>query len=530
MAVAVSVVHQIRGGDARELTGEISGVKLSQAAVGGFGSAEFSMAGDKRNRLGYLGIIKFFHGSSLLWEGQLEDQGVTFDESTRTTHVRAFGLRRKFDETSVRRIWSKRDHNWRVLPVGVNAKGTSTPAVTVSSHLPVSVGTFDVTDSSKLGIRVTGDGTLVGSGVFEGGIAEVVLPSGLSIQRLICTVLLAGANTANLIAYVAFLKFGTGTAVADSSSGTGTFNVNVGGSGSADVVHLGAFTAASCTPAATDRVDLTDIRILGTSLTEDVAGGYYGGTILRDLVSLCPDLTPGIIEDGSDFTIQAIERSIRNTAASVVSEVAGYYTREWAVWEDGRFDWKTRNLDEAQWIVQLSDLDGLNLDASVDDLARTVYVLYTDAASGLDAEASASSTDQRNPYFRQGKTKDTIVSPGFPMTANTSAQLASRIAGDAGARPSVGGTCVIAADRMIRNAVGEPKPAALIRAGENISFPELPKTDVMLRGRDGETLFHIASVELDVDNNTVTITLEGQQRRTDVILARLAAATRVLTG
>jgi hypothetical protein len=69
-----------------------------------------------------------------------------------------------------------------------------------------------------------------------------------------------------------------------------------------------------------------------------------------------------------------------------------------------------------------------------------------------------------------------------------------------------------------------------MRGGDNIVFPELPKTDVLLQGRDGETLFHIVDVELDVDANKITLTLEGQQRRTDVILARLAAATRVLTG
>src|SRR5206468_1529990 len=107
---------------------------------------------------------------------------------------------------------------------------------------------------------------------------------------------------------------------------------------------------------------------------------------------------------------------------SVVDEVVGYYTREWAVWEDGRFDWKTRNLDEPQVVIPVAQLTDLELNATVDGVARTVYVQYTDAASGKDLEASASSTDQRNPYVRQARTKDVVVQPGFPMTANTSSQ------------------------------------------------------------------------------------------------------------
>jgi len=71
--------------------------------------------------------------------------------------------------------------------------------------------------------------------------------------------------------------------------------------------------------------------------SEDSAGGVYGGTVLRDLVALCPDLRVGTIEDGSDFTITALERFTRATIRSVVDEVAGYYGREWGVWEFGRF-------------------------------------------------------------------------------------------------------------------------------------------------------------------------------------------------
>lgn len=522
MAIPVTVVHQVPGGAAVELTAKISGVKLSNAAVGGFGSAEFNATGDIRKQLGYLGKVSFYLGSSLLWEGQLEDKGISFDETTRTTSVRAFGLRRKLDETSTRRIWSKRDIQWVDSITGVS--GT----VNRTRNLGIGSGNFDPTNLTRKGVNVTGQSPATALAANDGLWQEFQLPLGATVQKLLGTLTLSGANTGvgKLAAFVHSLD-ASGVVTAATFTASATLNQAITG---AQIVRVGGYAAGAVTPGVTDLIQFEDLRLLGTSIAEDASGGFYGGTILRDLVALMPELSIGMIEDGSDYTIQAIERAVRNSVASVVSEVTGYYTREWAVWEGGRFDWKTRNLDEAQWIVKLADLTSCELDASIDDLARTVYVLYTDAASGLDAEASATATDQRNPYVRQAKTKDMLVTPGFPMTANTSAQLATRIVGDAGLRPSVGGTCTIPATRLLGNAVGAARPAALIRAGENVSFPELPKTDVMLKGRDGETLFHVANVALDVDRNLVTLTLEGQQRRTDVILARLAAATRVLTG
>lgn len=489
------------------------------------------MAGDQRNRLGYLGMVRFYHGSSLLWEGQLEDKGASFDAKTRTTHARAFGLRRKLDETSVRRIWAKRDLGWSTPPVGAGGKLATTAGLDINrttTGFAAAFGAVVPTDLSQNGINFAGNGVSVATQFGEA--FDFIVPSGLTLQRILGTATAGGAFASGPLDLLAFTGYTTDGSTWSSNDfvGSGSLNASVA---NAIRLRIGVYNqAGALTPTSADTWRLTDIRVLGTALTEDISGGFYGGTILRDLVALCPELNVGLIEDGSDYTIQAIERSVRDAATSVVTEVAGYYAREWAVWEDGRFDWKTRNLDEPQWIAKLTDIDALELDASVDNLARTVYVLYTDAASGLDAEASATATDQRNPYVRQAKTKDLLVTPGFPMTANTSAQLAATIAADAGARPSVGGQCVLAADKLLTNAVGTARPAALIRGGDNIVFPELPKTDVLLQGRDGETLFHIASVELDVDANKITLTLEGQQRRTDVILARLAAATRVLTG
>lgn len=518
----VTVVHMPAGGQAVELTPIVGTVRFDTAAVGGFGSMEASLPGDARKRLGYLGITRIFYGSALLWEGQLEDVAINLAGGDLSTKIRCFGLRRLLEETTVRRIWSKRDLDWQPVPVG---RGGTLGSTYTAADVTVSTGSVEPTDLSLNGVKVAGNAASVAASA--GGAAQYIAPSGVTLVKILADWVRAGSASFQGL-------------VGSSSDGSAwTYNLLSGSAtvaqalvASAAQVRLGwaNTTAGALTPAATDYGRFTNIRLLGTSIDEDAAGGFYGGTILRDLIALVPGLGVGQIDDGSDFTIQVLERAVRDSALSVVQEVAGYYTREWAVWQDGAFDWRTRNLDEPQWIIPLNSLDSLELQGTTDTIARVVYVLYSDAASGLGAEASATSSSPTNPYVRQGKTKDVLVQPGFPMTSNTSAQLASTLATDVGQRPAVTASLSIKATRILANAVGDARPAAMIRGGDNIVIPDLPKTDPFLQGRDGETLFHVASSDVDLTNGTVTLELEGQQSRQSVILARLAAVTRTLTG
>jgi hypothetical protein len=77
---------------------------------------------------------------------------------------------------------------------------------------------------------------------------------------------------------------------------------------------------------------------------------------------------------------------------------------------------------------------------------------------------------------------------------------------------------------------GGPTPAFLIRAGQNILIADAPKFDPFQIGPDNETLFHIVSVTADLGSGNVTLQLGGFATPSDVIIARLAAVTRVLTG
>lgn len=514
---------------AKEITPLEDTASWSTVAVGGFADATFQLPGPPqqwRRALPYLSVVQIMYGTELVWEGQVEDLVLSVSGGQSTTTVQCFGRQRLLTETTVRRIWSKRDLNWAETAGGLGASLTS--GVT-KADLRIDIGQYDQTDLTKNGVQVSGNGVTVAPA--GGQCADLRLP--IAVSRFMCDYIVSGANfTGGSFAASVFGSADGSTFSSGVAATTASGAMNAALPAGTVVIRIFVFNniGGSITPTATDQAQFNNFRILGSTLTEDAPGGFYGGSILNDLVALIPGLTPGIIESGSDYTIQAIERSVRDTALSVVQEVASYYSREWAVWENGRLDWRSLAPDP-EWIIALADCDSANLDGSLDGIARTTYVLYTDAASGLDAEASAASTEQTNPYYKQGRTKDVIVEPGVPMTANTSAQLAAIVNSESSKYVPVTGTLTLDAKRLVTAAKGGIEPAYTIRAGQDVLIPDLPRDDLFLpQGRDMQTLFHIASVEVSLPDQKVTLTLQGQTKRADVLIARLAAATRTLTG
>ncbi|MCL4836461.1 MAG: hypothetical protein KJ058_00660, partial [Thermoanaerobaculia bacterium] len=388
-------------------------------------------------------------------------------------------------------------------------------------------GAYDENDLTKHGVRISGtaDTYSLGSGSLFAGSWDL---DGITLTRLLGTYARAGsANWRPLIWWRDATTYNEATLAS-----TGAFDVGLTSPNPNMYLLVGARVTASIDPSVSDYLELYNLRALGQGVTaEDASGGLYGGTILRDLLTLTPDLAAGIIEDGTDFLIQNITRDQRSSVLSAIEEVAGYYSREWGVWENRRFHWRTPNLDEPQWIATLPQLSGLNLRGSADGIAATTYLLYTNAANNnTPTEASAATTDQRNPWVKTGATRDAAIAASFPMTPASAAQLAAKIANTEHRWPAITGTITIPADTPITHAQHGKRPAWQIRAGENIRIPDLPATDVHAAGRDGETFFHIVTCDTSLADNTVTLELEGQTRRGDVLLARLAAATRVVTG
>lgn len=518
-------------------------VKLTTAAIGGFGNCSFAVYGDQRRLFPPAATIRIYFGTFLVWEGRVEDWDLGPADQPSTTTINCFGFSRLLTDNTTRRIWSLRDLGWGEAPVGSGADLGG--GFIKDTGLLVATGQFDPTDLSKFGVQVVGN--LVAVSPSHANVADIFLPPGMTAARLMCDYALTGANvdSTHLSGVLIYTADGV-TFTPAGINGTGSLNATVP---SARLIRLGMYnnSGAPITATSTDLARYWNMRLLGTSLTEDAAGGYYGDTILKDLLSLLPvipnavgfplpALGQGVIERGSDFTIPSLERRVRGTLKSVVDEVAGYYTREWAVWDGPNFHWTTPNLDEPQWIIEPQQLQpGTRLSGSIDDLAKTVYVTYTNALgsqeTAVENEQSASSTDQRNPLVRAGMTKDRIVAAPTVMTDNTALLFAQVLAAQE-VYPPVTGTLVLNATDLIRNTVGSNMPAAVMRAGANVYLPGMPRFDSAFaqRGRDGETLFHIVGTELDMETGLITLELEGQGRQIDVITARLAAATRVATG
>jgi hypothetical protein len=518
-----------------DLTPIAETLRWATAAVGGFADAGFALEGDRRRDLSVLGMVRISIGAQLLWEGQVEDTVLRLSDTGFTTEVSCYGLRRRLEQTSVKRIWVKRDMSWTSILQGfpafllpgasINPQNQATSGGAGASG----IGQYDVSDLTKFGLRFEfASGASLANN--QGIGMELILP-GVTLTALLFTYAGSG-NEANSI-----IKGLVGASAGGASWASTDYNAN------------GNYTLSL--PASCDRVrvcqywnhvlftttsiidtDFYNLRFLGATTTEDGGGpGLYGGTILRDLISLVPELSVGVIDDGSDFLIDQMDRAVRDTALSVFEETSGYYPqREWGVWEDGRTDWTTRNLDEPQWLLTVQDLAALELTSSIDSLVKTVYLSYVEVPTFTSKEATAVSVDQRNPYVKSGKTKDAVVSVPFVMTSATSQQLATVLARLQGGYIPASGTVTVAPTTRLSDAVGTRKPACMIRAGENIVISDLPKTAPLDQGRDGETLFHVATCETSFEENKVTLTVESLDRRSDVLLARLAAATRSVGG
>jgi hypothetical protein len=505
-------------------------LRWATAAVGGFADAGFTLEGDRRRDLSVLGMVRISLETQLLWEGQVEDTVLRLGEDGFRTEVSCYGLRRRLEQTSTQRVYVKRDlSNWnnpKTVAAGqelFTGGGVSVlSAVDTDGTVYSLTGQYDVSDLTKYGVELFG-GPAIGPG--QGIAAEIILAGVGALSVLLGTVATGAPTT-----YHGVVGSSNGGASWTSSDvGTSTFSTSL--AVGTDRLRVAAKNISGSAGAPGIVIEFNNMRLLGAITTEDASGGLYGGTILRDLISLIPDLTVGLIDGGSDFTINQLDRSIRDTALSVVEEVNGYYqSLEWGVWEDGRFDWVRRNLDEPQWLLTVADLAGLELTSSIDSLVKNVYLSYVEVPTFTSKEATAVSTDQRNPYVKNGKTKDVVVNVPFVMTTSTSQQLATVLARLQGGYIPASGTVTLPPTSQITNSVGTRKPACMIRGGDNIVISDLPKSDAFAPGRDGETLFHVAGCETNFEENKVTLTVESLDRRSDVLLARLAAATRTIGG
>lgn len=530
-----TVVVTPASGQAFDVTEFISNLRFSSLVPGGFGSCSFNVdtneLKDWLGKLPKLSEVRVTDGSEVLWDGRLEDHAIRIGNNNTQLGVSAFGNQRLLTDHSFRRIWIMKNIPWTPVP-GLSGNLTAQALSYQPQHInSISIGNFDETDLTRIGIKFKATSSAAVPDGTANGVWWLLDDDEPEFWFL-------GIKTDG-VSDTSITRLGVRTSV---DGVTWTTKLDVAGSDPAvlNVVVLADLTTLTATarylqvifcydsPAATANGEATfeDITLVGVPITFDTGVGYYGGTILEDCVDQTPGLIAGNIESGSDFVVQELHRVQRATIRSVVDEVAAYYLAEWGVWEDSRFDWVTPRLDEKQWTVASGDCVGIDLDFVVEGMARTTYVSYTNVATSLQTEESATSTSEANPFAKLGRDRDQLIQLGFPSTAIAAQRIADLLAYLDNEYPSVTGRIVLPCDLQIHHAQRGQGPASRIRAGDNISIPDLPKSRLFLDGRDGETQMHIVSCDVDIDANTVTLAVERGLSRAAALLTRLALVTQ----
>lgn len=521
-----AVVRRPGGAQPLELTPEVSSVSFATVAQGGFGSCTFSvpLRDVPPSRIPRLSHVALFHGSTLVWEGQIEDHDVDHVEGE--LGLVCFGYQRLLTEISVKRIWILRAIGWQLANALDGSSFNFNPSIWGFS----TIGRFDDSDLNRSGIKFSSGFSPPLPAASANDAHGAWFYSEAPMTRILFDHTKVGSDPINVAVYDSI----DGTTwterydVAPVNTGPTSADVELGEN--VKYVRLVAYFSSGVA-GANVAAEIEDIRILGATDNEDANGGLYPHTILRDLLALVPGIEEGVIEADTSFAIPQLSRVQRDYAISVVNEVTGYYRRRWGVWEDRRFDWRSPTFDQPQWILHLPQLTACNIRTSADGSASDYYVAYQNAATALPEEQLTEATSRRNDYVRAGRRKDEILAAQVGMTAASAFRLSERVAGDHGEIPSARGSVKLPPEAFVEGAGGGPaRPALLIRAGENVLIPELPKETFDSAGRDGQTLFHVVSASTDMVKAETTLELDGYQRSSEILQARLAAATRVLTG
>ncbi|MGH2712834.1 MAG: hypothetical protein ACRDM7_02895, partial [Thermoleophilaceae bacterium] len=143
LVISLEAVIDRPGRTALRVTPVQQSLRWSSAAVGGYGSCTFALPGDPARwsrELPKLSRVRLVYDTQSIWDGQLEDVTLRLTGGDLGAEVSCFGLQRKLVETSVRRIWSMRDIEWRRFHDAHGDIGWEQV-----------IGTYDAADQTKQG-------------------------------------------------------------------------------------------------------------------------------------------------------------------------------------------------------------------------------------------------------------------------------------------------------------------------------------------------------------------------------------------
>lgn len=532
MAAPLTVaLKNIRSNRFMSLTGLIEQPHISTAAPGGFGTFTFQMAERAMRRLDF--SLQSFYGCDVnvtdvggvtLFEGMLTDVKLHSDATDAYFEIECTGWQILLDNP-YRNVVITRNLSWAQENLAFS------PAQIRPDLIPMTIGTLDATDATKIGVRIDfRTATALVASQRNG--AQFLFPTGLRLDRIkfdynvdisrTATFQVVGIGVVDSGAVgssVVFINPGVGSGVIDSLTPFSTI---------ARGMILGFECVTGGTSSAAMFAQIYNIRVLGirqtgtgTSSQEPV----YGHECVSDIVSQSPLLLDysGISQDTS-YQVQEFSYPTSVTGREALDAITAYFNKYWAVWENKKLFWKDWSpTSTADWVVSRDNGAQIDLDPSIVNAANVARVRYQNA-SGLATEVDISDTNQDNVYTLAGRTKTNIVDLGVVSTSTAATQVGAVYFPDH-SYEVVGGTITLdARTQCFSQTYGNVQPAYKIRAGDSVRLRDgnSQRSIFDTTSWNRATLFRITATDLDWDGGIMKLTCDNSQAQLDQLLARIA--------
>lgn len=484
-------------------------MSFSAGVNGGFATCTLSVKGDLRPPK--LSKVSAAFEGIVVWEGLITDLSYSYADGEISTSITCAGFQRLLDWAQVIVPYSIRNLNWEkpgVSDAAAFMSGAATFNYQPTAESQIAVGQYDSTSTSKKGLRFSGDSTVMAAN--DGVGVHFTLPSALTeAGALKATITCSGAGVGSGAAQMSLRA-------ACSSDGSTWTGVQVTASGSLSLtlpvntkyVRVGWVAGATgLTPAGTDIIEVTSIRLLGTAVGEDDTStanqeGMWPTTLVGDLMGR--QAVIGLnVETITDFVVTPFGsfqyQSLRDHLDTLFSFCPGY----WGVYDGPTLVFRRSGRAAA---IQANDCVSYTVRDSVELETQQVTVSYTDIVTGQPASASAtvlSSSFAGTPYGKRD-----VYSSG-QLAGNMASTLAGQIA-TARSRP------VVAASVTVPGSLPcEVGPCLHLRPGDRVGL-------VGVRGL-ADNLFDIIESSYSMRSDELTLTLGYYNPSIDVLLARIAS-------
>lgn len=514
----------------RDVSKDVQGLSCSSVINGGHADAEVQLGHSRREySVEVLQPARISVGGTEIWRGIVTDVQRDIGRAVPIS-VGMQGFQRLLEWRLAVLPYLIRDLEWNVEPpVQHNAQflsGTTSnfgyikPGFdgAVADEVQILTGGVDPADRSKRGVRFVPDGAVAGSvpGGFGYGV-ELELPAA-GARRFKAKLDFNGTNfgtgIGNLRLWIGHSPTGaTSSWTAFEYTSDQTVSLSLPEGTKWIRIGLSAGTSSSSWSAITDYASVESIRVLGTTLDEDVTAtanqeGFYATSVLRDLVGRVPDMHADI-DVPFDFVISQLGDFGYRTLRSLVDEVMGYVDGYWGVYGNRLL---VRKAKGPEWVIDARQYKP-SISVTAEDSWDEFIVNYEDAVTGLRSQVAFASPTP-NPFTTSSYVRQALIEGGV-MTSNTASRLA-QIASEEMITPGAGSVTLPAL------AYAPGRDAVLIKPGDRVSFLGLPL------GLPNS--FDVLETSFNLDDMSVTLSVGNFRPLLDVLLARLTAVTRAVTG